>query len=79
MRLRLTARLGLQLADRCDLLNDDGRVRPARLVSVGEATYLRLECSACPIRLWLGSFMRPQEPAKISCVRRPNRNASARA
>jgi hypothetical protein len=48
-------------------------------VSVEEATYLRLECSACPIGLWVGSFMRPQEPAKISYVRRPNRNASARA
>jgi hypothetical protein len=46
---------------------------------VDEATYLRLEFSACPIGLRLGSFIVPQEPAKISYVRRPNRNASARA
>jgi hypothetical protein len=45
---------------------------------VVDATYLGCVFNEVHIGLLPGSFHIPQEPAKISYVRRPNRNASAR-
>jgi hypothetical protein len=47
-------------------------------VSVVDATYLSFVVNAVQIGLSPGSSRVPQEPAKISYVRRPKRNALAR-
>ena len=46
-------------------------------VRLVDATYLGRLFSAAAIGFVLGSAIAPQEPAKISYVRRPNRNAAA--
>jgi hypothetical protein len=62
----------LQITDgRGDVAVQDSGARPLR---VGEAGRL---FSAAAIGFVLGSAIAPQEPAKISYVRRPKRNAAA--
>ena len=64
--VQLTARLGPQLADGGrDVTGQDGRVRPSRVLSVVEATYLGRVFNASPIG-FPGSMPAPQEPAKIA-------------